>query len=137
MKRFMRLLVGSTLLALAACATSPSAMNPQDEALEAYGKAIRWSEFADAWSFVDPALRERQPLTELELARFKQIQVTGYEVKGRSNAADGSVEQTAEIRLVNKNTQIERIVTDHQRWRWDAAGKRFWLTSGLPDFTAQ
>lgn len=137
MKRFVRWLVASALLALAACATSPSAINPQDKALDAYGTAIRWSEFANAWSFVDPALREQQPLTELELARFKQIQVTGYEVKGRSNAPDGNIQQTVEIRLVNRNTQIERIVTDHQRWRWDAAGKQFWLTSGLPDFTAQ
>ena len=50
-------------------------------------------------------------------------------------AADGSVEQTVEIRLVNRNTQIERSVIDHQRWRYDPATKRLWLTSGLPDFS--
>jgi len=136
MRRFSRLLVASFLLALAACAMAPSSMNPQDDALDNYGVAIRWNEFADAWSFVDPALRQLQPLTELELERFKQIQVTGYDLKGRSPTPDGGLEQTVEIRLINRNTQLERTIVDHQSWRWDQANKRYWLTSGLPDFTA-
>jgi len=136
MKRFLRLLVASFALALAACAMAPSSMNPQDDALDNYGVAIRWNEFADAWAFVDPALRQLQPLTELEMQRFKQIQVTGYDVKGRGPTPDGGLEQTVEIRLINRNTQLERTIVDHQSWRWDQANKRYWLTSGLPDFTA-
>lgn len=137
MKRLSRLLVSSLVLMLAACAMAPSAMNPQEEALDQYALAIRWSQFADAWAFVDPELRQTQPLTDLEMQRFKQIQVTGYELKGRAPLPDGGLEQTVEIRLINRNTQLERTITDHQRWRWDAAAKRYWLTSGLPDFTAQ
>jgi hypothetical protein len=136
MKRFARLLVSSVLLMLAACAMAPSSMNPQDEALEQYGIAIRWSEFADAWALVDPELRQRQPLTDFDMERYKQIQVTGYDLKGRATMPDASVEQTVEIRLINRNTQVERTITDHQSWRWDPVAKRFWLTSGLPDFTA-
>ena len=112
-------------------------MNPRDNALTNYGVAIRWSEFIEALEFVDPVLRQQQPLSDLERERFKQIQVTGYEVKSKRSAPDGTIEQTVEIRLISKNTQIERIVTDQQSWRWDAASKQFWLTSGLPDFTAQ
>ncbi len=137
MKRFFRLLVCSLLLALAACAMAPSSMNPQDDALDNYGVAIRWNEFADAWAFVDPALRQQQPLTELEMERFKQIQVTGYDLKGRAPSPDGGLEQTVEIRLINRNTQLERTIVDHQSWRWDQAAKRYWLTSGLPDFTTK
>jgi len=137
MDRLARLLCLSLLLALAACTSLPSAINPRDDALTNYGVAIRWSEFADALEFVDPAVREQQALSDLERERFKQIQVTGYEVKRRIGAADGTVEQIVEIRLISKNTQVERIITDHQRWRWDAASKQFWLVSGLPDFTAQ
>jgi hypothetical protein len=112
-------------------------MNPQEEALESYAMAIRWSEFADGWAHVDPVLRQMQPLTELEMERFKQIQVTGYNLKSRVPTPDGGLAQTVEIRLINKNTQLERTIVDHQSWRWDAAAKRYWLTSGLPDFTAQ
>jgi hypothetical protein len=137
MNRIAGLFALTLLLALAGCSSAPSAMNAQDEALTNYGVAIRWSEFTDAWNYVDPALRLQQPLTDLELARFKQLQVTGYDVKARDDLPDGTVVQTVEIRLINKNTQIERTITDHQRWRWDPASKAFWLTTGLPDFTAE
>jgi hypothetical protein len=136
MKRLTRFFAMVLMLTLAACASTSGGKNVQDETLSAYGTAIRWSEFDAAWSHVDPALRLKQPLTELELARFKQIQVTGYEVKSRDIAPDGAILQTVEIRLINKNTQLERIVTDHQSWWWDEPNGVLWLTSGLPDFTA-
>ena len=135
MKRFPGFLIAALVLMRAACAMAPSTMNPQDEALDQYGVAVRWSEFADAWAFVDPPLRQLHPLTELEMERFKQIQVTGYDLKGRAPTPDGGLEQTVEIRLINRNTQIERTIVDHQSWRWDPEAKRYWLTSGLPDFT--
>ena len=137
MNRTARLLFSLALLLLASCAGSPSAINPRDNALTAYGVAIRWSEFTDALQYVDPLLLERQPLSDLERERLKQIQVTGYEVKSKHLAADGTIEQAVEIRLISKNTQIERTVTDQQRWRWDTASKQYWLSSGLPDFTAR
>jgi hypothetical protein len=52
-------------------------------------------------------------------------------------APDGLTEQVIEIQLVSKFTQVERTLTDHQRWRWDDKAKRFWLVSGLPDITAR
>jgi len=39
--------------------------------------------------------------------------------------------------VVNRNTQSERSFTDKQTWRWDAVAKRWWLMTGLPDFTAR
>ena len=132
--RALLFLLLSTLL-LVACGSAPSAMRPRDQALEDYGVAIRWSEFVEALEFVDPALREKQPLSDLERERFKQLQVTGYDVKNKKVGAGGDIEQTVEIRLISKNTQVERSIIDHQRWHWD--GKRYWLSSGLPDFTGQ
>lgn len=106
-----------------------------DNLLSDYGAAIRWNEFDKALDFIEPALRQASPPTELDRERFKQVQITGYEVKDRDIAADGSVTQRVEIRLVNRNTQIERSFTDHQAWRFDPASKRLWLTSGLPDLS--
>lgn len=102
-----------------------------------YSSAIRWSEFEMAWSYVDPAYRSANPLSDLETQRFKQIQVTGYEEKSQDVLADGNIELRVEIRLINRNTQAERIIIDTQLWRWDPAAKRWWLTTGLPNFTAR
>jgi hypothetical protein len=123
------------LLLLAGCPEGFSRKPTADSLLSDYAAAIRWNEFDKAVDFLDPALREAQPLTDLERERFKQVQVTGYEVKDRDTAADGGVTQVVEIRLVNRNTQVERTLIDHQQWRFDPLAKRLWLTSGLPDLS--
>ena len=135
MNTLPRLLACLLLCGLVACSAAPSRLNPRDAALTEYGFALRWSEFDQAMGFLDPQVRLQHPLSDLERERLKQIKVTGYEVKDRHATADGNLEQTAEIRLINRNTQLERSITDHQAWRWDAEGKRYWLTSGLPDFS--
>ena len=133
-----RYLLSACLLLLVACEGLPTTgAAARDSMLSDYGAAIRWNEFEKAQDYIDPAIRQQQPMSDLETERLKQIQVTGYEVKTRDVAADGSIEQTVEIRVVNRNTQIERIVTDRQTWRRDAAGKQYWLVSGLPDFSAR
>lgn len=132
-----RCLLSACLLVLVACEGMPTSGAARDNMLTDYGAAIRWNEFEKAQDYVDPAVRQQQPMSELETERLKQIQVTGYEVKTRDVGADGSIEQTVEIRVVNRNTQIERIVTDRQTWRRDVTGKRYWLLSGLPDFSAR
>jgi hypothetical protein len=133
MALFARLLLLSLMLVLSGCPDGTRQDKP-DNVLSDYGAAIRWNEFDKALAFLDPEQQEQLALTDLERERFKQIQVTGYEVKNRENDADGNIIQTVEIRLVNRNTQIERSIIDHQTWRRDIAGKRYWLTSGLPDF---
>lgn len=37
------------------------------------------------------------------------------------------------LRVINRNTQAERLVRSIELWRWDAERKRWWLASGLPD----
>ncbi len=133
----LRSLAVALLALLTACASGGlSGSNLRDRVLYDYAGAIRWSQFDSAWEFIDPKYRDAHPLSDLELERFKLIQVTGYQVKGRIDGDDGSLEQVVEIRLVSKYTQAERIISDHQVWRWDAEKKHFWLMSGLPDFTA-
>ena len=62
--------------------------------------------------------------------------MAGYEVKSVQEPGDGLYEQVVEIRFVNRNTQVEKLVTDRQRWRWDPGASRWWLASGLPDLGA-
>ena len=129
-----RLLIPALLLLLAACGSVGGQRSPRDQALYHYVSAVRWSDFDAARGFLDPAIAE--PATEVERERYKQFQVSGYEVKSAHEPAEGEYEQVVEIRVVNRHTQVERIITDRQRWRWDPEAKRWWLASGLPDLDA-
>jgi hypothetical protein len=123
------------LVLLAACATAGQ-RTPRDQVLYDYVSAVRWSDFDAAARFLDPELLEREPLTDLERERYRQFQVSGYEVKSASEPAEGEYQQVVEIRVVNRHTQTEKVLTDRQRWRWDPEAKRWWLASGLPDLDA-
>jgi hypothetical protein len=128
--------VALLMVLLVACGGGSGAVKPKRlDQLLGYGSAVRWNDFDEAWDFVDPAVRAARPLSDFERERYRQIQVTGYDVRNQTASADGlTIEQTVEISLVNRNTQVERIVTDHQRWVFNPETKRWWLASGLPDF---
>jgi len=134
MSRYLGLIVLVLLLALpgAGEARRYRALQIFDE----YDNALRWNEFDVAWNFVDPEVRQKQPMTDLERKRFDMVRVTGVTIRSSIASDDGSVDRSAEITLVGKFTQVERTITDRQHWRWDAKAKRFWLVSGLPDITA-
>ena len=128
-----RLVLLACLLAvLAGCAGNPSARQ-RDESLYLYASAIRWSDFEGAMGFIDPEVLAKKPPSGVELARLAQLQVTGYHVQRSTQVSEDRLEQVVEIRVVNRNTQVERSVADRQQWRWDKDAKRWWLTSGLPD----
>ena len=141
MKKILLLLLAATFLLITAAPADAASKRAQAKLLESaqfkYASAIRWSEFEMAWGHLDPGYRNENPLSDLEKERFKQIQITGYEKKSEDFLPDGSMEQSVEIRLINRNTQAERIVMDTQIWRWNEKAKRWWLTTGLPDFTAK
>lgn len=136
----MRILLSVLLLALLATLASPAdaAKRRQraglEQAQEAWSSAVRWSEFEAAWEMVDPALRAERPLTELELERYRQLQVSSYREGGNGVLDDGIVVRNVEIGVVNRHTQAERSVRYQERWRWDPQAKRWWNVAGLPDF---
>jgi hypothetical protein len=101
-----------------------------------YSSDIRWSDFEAANAFVDPKVRKEHPLTELERSRYKQIQVSSYDVVSRVDGK-GTVDQQVQIGIINRNTQIPRNVLCHEHWVWDGTIKKWWLASGLPDITPQ
>lgn len=132
----LRLLAATLVLVLLAACASAGQRSPRDQVLYDYVSAVRWSDFDTAARFLDPQLLARDPLTDLERERYRQFQVSGYEVKSASEPAEGEYLQVVEIRLVNRHTQTEKVLTDRQRWRWDPEARRWWLASGLPDLAA-
>ena len=130
------------LLALVAMLCAGCATDQRNQALvttlNAYASTLRWGDFQSAQQFVDPKVREAHPLRSLDLARYGQVRVTGYD-EGAGPVPDGEnqVRQVVQISLVNVNTQSERTVVDRQSWRYDPDKKRWWLMSGLPDITRE
>lgn len=137
MRRYLLPLLALVAMLCAGCAT-----DQRNQALittlNAYAGTLRWGDFQSAAQFVDPKMREAHPLTALDLARFQQMRVTGYD-EGAGPVPDGEnqVRQVVQVSLVNVNTQSERTVIDRQSWRYDPDNKRWWLMSGLPDITRE
>lgn len=106
-----------------------------DDTLKTYAATMRWGDMTQGLGFVDPAYLQAHPMTDLDLARYKQVRVTAYDDQPAAPVSETEVRQTVEIGLVNVNTQAARSVIDNQVWRYDEKAKRWWLTTGLPDIT--
>ena len=134
----MTMLLAALLLAsLPAQAQSKRKQGQQLERMQSVlTAAMRWGEFEQAWELVDPAYRKAHPMTELTLARYQQVQVSGYTDGTSSVADDGSVLRNIDLRVINKHTMAERTVRFREQWRWDAEARRWWLAGGLPDLWA-
>lgn len=128
---FCILLAGVAMPAEAANARQRARL---DQAQAAWSSAVRWSDFESAWEMVDPALRRERPLSDLELERYRQLQVTSYREGSSGSIDDGSIVRAVEIGVINRHTQAERSVRFRERWVWDPEAKRWWQAAGLPDF---
>ncbi|RBL02461.1 hypothetical protein BRN38_03905, partial [Xanthomonas oryzae pv. oryzae] len=69
----------------------------------------------------------------LERSRYEQIQISGYRELRVSEDPNGDLRREVELRVINRNTQAERLVRGIEIWRWNPKQKRWWLASGLPD----
>lgn len=107
-----------------------------DKALQAslkmYAQAVRWNDFAAAAEALDPALRAPEGFSEDDEAYYTRFQISGYSLKSGARSGPFDYSQRVELRIIDVASQTERVKTDRQTWRYDAAAKRWWLTSGLP-----
>ncbi|HEY2344739.1 MAG TPA: hypothetical protein VGH80_02525 [Xanthomonadaceae bacterium] len=106
-----------------------------DKTLYEFSSDIRWSDFEAAYAFVDPASKTEHPMTDIDRERYKQIEVSTYQVLSKEQGP-GTVDQQIRLELINRNTQIPRSMTYHEHWRYDELAKHWLLTTGLPDITA-
>lgn len=98
-----------------------------------YDSTMRWGTVEDALPYLDPEYAKTHPMTDLELRRFEQVKISSYRASDNVPMPDGRVGRTAEVRVINNNTQAERTVRVREIWRWDAEGKRWLQANGLPD----
>jgi hypothetical protein len=130
------LLAAMALLAVAGCGTIVK--SKQNDILRRlqydYSAAIRWGDIESAWNLVDPEFRKANPMSEVQLSRYKQVQVTGYRDGDSHTAPDGTVMREIQIDVVNRNTLNQRSLRYTEQWRYDVEAKRWWVVGGLPDF---
>jgi hypothetical protein len=132
-----RIAVALLVLLIAACnSIKPTQARARDMVLYDFSSAVRWGDFDKAYDFVDPKTKKEHPLTDVERSRFKQVEVSGYDVIAQTSG-EGTIDQQVQLGLVNRNTQVPRTIVYHEHWRWDDVIKKWWLTSGLPDISPQ
>lgn len=131
--------LAALLLVLAVLSSGCASTGKQHSALEraqyAWSGAVRWNDFQTAWQLVDPEYRAAHPASELDFARYEQVQVTSYRDTG-AQAGPETATREVQIGVVNRHTMAERTVRYTERWRWDATAGTWWITDGLPDFWA-
>lgn len=131
---FAAWLVAGLALLLAACGSLSHQRTQLDRAQYDFSAAVRWGDFQSALNMVDPEVRKTNPISDVEFSRYSQVQVTAYREVSSVAGADDTAIREVEIDLVNRNTLAQRSVRYVERWRYDAASKRWWVVSGLPDF---
>ncbi len=135
MRRCTAFVVLGLIMLTTGCATQRRS-DALTRTLSAYHGALRWGSFARAEAFVDPAWRKSHPLSQLQRDRYAQVRISDYnDDAGPVAVSKTEVRQTVQIHLINRNTETERGIIDHQLWRYDADKNRWWLESGLPDIT--
>jgi len=102
------------------------------DSLKSYELAVRWNDFEAAASSLDPLTVEEEAFSDDVETYYKGFQVSGYRVKAAMLIDPQTFGQRVELRVIEQDTQIERLVIDRQRWRFDPESKRWWLTTGLP-----
>ena len=131
-RRLSTFVVLAVRLATSGCASSPDRGDDLRQAQYAWSAAIRWGDFEGAWTLVDPAYREAHPMTALELSRYGQVRISGYDESASTVSGDTATRQV-ELGVVNRNTQVQRQVRYLEQWRYDPEAGRWWVSSGLPD----
>ena len=129
--------MGLLMALLAGCGSvaNQTRGNALDAQQYAYSAAIRWGDFAGARSLLDPQVLERDPVTDLELERYAQVQVSSYrEGAALRDLVAGTASREVQIGVINRHTQAERSIRYRETWRYDEPSKSWLVTSGLPDF---
>lgn len=130
--RTRHLLLAAVILVLAGCA-SHTKETSLEQTLNAYAGTIRWGDMASAMQYVDPKVLKANPPSELQLARYQHVRVSGYDTAGPLPVSETEVHQRVQIGLINIHTQHQRSIIDNQVWKYDPQAQRWWLESGLPD----
>jgi hypothetical protein len=135
--RWLTVLIGLALVALAGCGSVPMVgkqkrENSLEASLAAYQKLIRWAYFDEAARYLRAA--DGKPLPA-DLGRVSRYRVTAYNVVDQLLADNGKEARVvAMIDYYEIDAGVLHTLRDEQYWWFDDAEKRWFLGSSLPAF---
>ena len=101
------------------------------EVLHSYGATVRWGRLEQTYSFLQPDLAKQAKIP----ANLDGIQVTGYElIRQPAGMTNDNISQSALIRFVFKDRQVEKTMTDTQHWIYDHETKVWYRSNPIPEF---
>jgi hypothetical protein len=137
-KNLLRLLAVPLAFALSAesCDETRGPEKVLKVTLRGYASAWRWGNPEQLLGFQEPDFAKKHPDYKFQIERLAQYHVGSYIETQVRRSAEDKVEQVVTIDLVNEHTQAVKAVVDRQEWRWDEKAQHWWLTTGLPDLSA-
>ncbi len=123
----------ATAFALTAC---QSLMQKESEKtlqsrIQAYEASVRWGYPGQAYSFLTPELSKKSVIPE----NLGRIKVTQYKVIQRPDLiAENVAAMVVVIGYVHEDRQVERSLTDQQRWEYNKEKKIWYRTNPIPAF---
>ena len=122
------------ILLIVGCAgiESRKQMSSFDKTTRAYGRAIRWGQYEEAFAFKRLADKDDNLA---DFAKYRQIRVTSYKIKKTRISEDFSkVLQIVDIQYYRMSNVTVKNYIDRQKWEYSEEEERWYLTSELPDF---
>ena len=105
--------------------------------LRGYNSAWKWGKPEQLVAYQEPDWTTKHPDYKFQLERLAQYHVASYIETQTRRSAEDKVEQVVQIDLVNEHTQAVRSFVDRQEWKWDPKSQHWYLTTGLPDLSAE
>ena len=133
MKKF-NIFIFFLVLLLAGCATYSEMrqMDKFEDTAEEYKRAIAWSDWDVASTFIESEDSEK---TVADLDKLRGFKVASYDLKRAIPSADKSkVVQLVDISYFRVHTLVLKKITDRQVWEWNPEKEEWILKSGLPKF---
>lgn len=131
MKKIIICLIVCTLMT--ACGGRMSKKQSLDHTLYQYAKVMRWADFNTALTFFSPDMEEKDKPSNTDIERLKQFGISSYVASPiLPGETEDQIMQDVQIKLYNKHTKREKVVIDHQVWKYNDESKSWLLLSGLP-----
>ncbi len=115
---------GLAALLLWGCMSERVRQDALQPVLYRYGQVVRWGHMPSAYGMLKP-----------DPASPVKVPDTGYDVVSPPvQFSEDRVGQTAEIRYVAVDRQVEKVLIDQQVWEWDETLKTWLRVNPIPAF---
>ena len=131
-RRISQILAVVLLVVGCAAISNKAKLSQFADTAKSYGKALLWGHYEAANLYRKPELVK---IEKPNFEELKNIKVAQYDIKDMNMSDDGlRVDQVAEITYFHRDRMILKTLRDQQVWEFDTESRRWYLTTGMPEF---